>query len=271
MNLCQPDDEKSCAACCGLYNVPDGTRPALQDKLERHTILFQNTVRSADGIDAYRERIRREEADAPLDEVIHVCEFTGFLDPFHRIVGCQLHPASPGNGGLDLRGLCHYGSMACKAFYCPAWTEIPERYRGLLVRLINDWHLYGLVVTDVDFVTSLFGLLESRTGLTMGDELCLSMHATEILASMISWKNTWPFGASSPRRRSRYHFKGHSPLHPTETTYAERILDCLEFGFDMGADRNKAVALILEGAGEFARACSPEKSDSSVRKHSANQ
>ena len=159
MNLCRPDESKSCAACCGLYNLSDATRPILWQKLQRRTTLFRTTPRCADAIAVFQETVQLEEPEAPLEEIIHVCEFAGFLDQYRRVVGCQLHPSAPGNNGVDLRGLCHYGSMACKAFFCPSWTAIPPGYVEVLVKALQDWHLYGLVITDVDFVTSLFRLL----------------------------------------------------------------------------------------------------------------
>ncbi len=162
MNLCRPDSSKSCAACCGLYNVPNATRSALQFKLEKRTLAFREVERSPQAIEDYQMWVRANEAEGPLDEAIHVCEFAGFLDPQQRIVGCQLHPTGTGNQGVDLRGLCYYGSMACKSFFCPAWEEIPLRLRDMVCLLIDDWHVYGLVITDVDFVRSLFGLLEDR-------------------------------------------------------------------------------------------------------------
>ena len=132
MNVCRPDSRKSCAACCGLYNVPDATRPALQAKLETRTRAFQNVERSPQAVEDYQLWVRAHEAETPLEEVIHVCEFAGFLDSHQRVVGCQLHPTAPGNEELDLRGLCYYGSMACKSFFCPAWgrnSPKAPRYR----------------------------------------------------------------------------------------------------------------------------------------------
>ena len=58
MNLCRPDDQKSCAACCGLYNIPIATRPALWKNLETRTILFRQTERSVEALEKYEALIR---------------------------------------------------------------------------------------------------------------------------------------------------------------------------------------------------------------------
>ncbi len=254
MNLCRPDSSKSCAACCGLYNVPNATRPALQSKLETRTRAFKDVERTPEAIEASQQWVRTNEAETPRDQVIHVCEFTGFLDPLQRIVGCQLHPAAPGNQGVDLRGLCYYGSMACKSFFCPAWEEIPPRLQALVCLLIDDWHLYGLVMTDVDFVRSLFGLLEDRIEAELDPAILQSTEAAVILAKMLSWKDSWPFAGASLLRGNRYHFKGARTCPGScEETHMERLLRCLSDTFGVAEDFNAQQTCVREAREEFAK------------------
>jgi hypothetical protein len=242
LNLCRPDNRKSCAACCGLYNVPDGTRPTLAAKLEKRTSLFWATLRTVPALEAYQNFIRNQENASALDPVIHVCEFTGFLDLDHKIVGCLIHPSAPGNDGIDLRGLCYYGSMACKCFLCPAWSEITASHRELLLDLLDDWHLYGLVMTDPGFIHSLFRLLEINLGEPVASEHLYKTPACEIFKSMLAWKDSWPFNSSSNVRRSRYYFKTTGPdILRTEAEYKQYILESLEFTF--GLDQTDAEAL----------------------------
>ncbi|MEW6351586.1 MAG: hypothetical protein AB1646_21250 [Thermodesulfobacteriota bacterium] len=160
LNLCWPDGSKSCAACCGLYNLVDGRRSTLLPRLEARTRTFAEVVRDPDAIAEFAVRVREQEAVTPLDPVIHVCEFVGFTDAAWRAPGCMLHPTAPGNRGVDFRGLCHYGSMACKGFFCPATEELEAYQAEIVIELIDDWHLYGLVATDVDYVKSVFRLVE---------------------------------------------------------------------------------------------------------------
>ncbi len=240
MNLCRPDNQKSCAACCGLYNVRDATRPTLRKNLETRTLLFREKERSADAIEKYAALIRQSGKVLPIDDAIHVCEFTGFLDEAFNVVGCMLHPNAPGNRGIDLRGLCHYGSVACKTFYCPAWDELDPQHRSILVDAIDDWHLYGLVMTDVDFVRSLFGLIEKRLGRAVQPRLLSSVPTLEIFKRMLSWKNTWPFAGSSSMRDSRYYFKGSCLSEGLGCeAHLARLLGTISFTFgaDRGTDR----------------------------------
>ena len=255
MNLCRPDETKSCAACCGLYNVPDATRPTLWKKLARRTALFRTAPRAIEDIERHQKTVRSEEPDPPLEEVIHVCEFAGFLDAQRRVVGCQLHPSAPGNHGVDLRGLCHYGSMACKSFFCPAWEATPREHLQILANAPQDWHLYGLVITDVDFVTSLFSLMEAQIGDTIDAARIDRLEPFSVFQEMISWKDTWPFRGMSTLRRNRYYFKPSVPadaLGPAEAM--DLLLDCLAYTFDSSTNRAEAKEVVNKALNRFGRA-----------------
>lgn len=267
MNLCHPDDQNSCAACCGLYNVPDATRPALLKNLETRTRLFRQTERSAEALQKFETIIRESGAVSRVDDAIHVCEFTGFLDEHFRIVGCMLHPSSPGNQGIDLRGLCHYGSMACKAFFCPAWDELDQPRRSILLDTIDDWHLYGLVITDVDFVRSLFGLVEERLGKEIERVSLVSGPALQIFKQMLSWKNSWPSDQSSTLRKSRYYFKG-SCLRGGSAyeAHCACLLDTIRSTLDMADEMEDAERLVRQTVEDFVAAYTDVSSGSPLNR-----
>jgi len=253
MNLCRPDNRKSCAACCGLYNVADGTRSALTQKLGARTALFAAAERSVKALIKYEDRVRELENGAPLDPAIHDCKFTGFLDEERRIVGCLLHPLSPGNGGVDFRGLCYYGSVACKSFFCPAWDEIDRCHREILAATIDDWHLYGLVVTDVSFVRSVFGLLEESLGHPLDGGVLFSSRARGILAEIVSWKNDWPLRGSTSVRQSLYYARDAAGTGVNDTApHVETILESLRFTFGIQGEMAGAEEFIVREASRFA-------------------
>jgi hypothetical protein len=238
VNLCRPDSQKSCAACCGLYNVPNATRPHLLEKLHTRTTLFAAVPRSAEAIVEFEAVVRALDHEKPLDSAIHVCEFTGFVDEQSRIVGCLLHPSGPGNDGVDLRGLCHYGSMACKTFFCPAWEEVPARYLEIAIRVVDDWHLYGLVVTDVAFLCGVFGLLEDALGRELDPAALCTGPAADMLHDILAWKDTWLLKGTALRRRSRYYVKSHyvrGLCRPSARR--EDVLAALSFTFGVDTGR----------------------------------
>ena len=79
LHLCQPDNTKSCGACCGLYNGEDHSRETLISLLERRTELFFSSGENPD-VAAYRREIQTIPITLKLCETIHNCEFLGFVD-----------------------------------------------------------------------------------------------------------------------------------------------------------------------------------------------
>jgi len=255
MNLCRPDNSKSCAACCGLYNVPDATRPSLVQKLAARTALFASTERSVNALIEYEAFVREVEKATPLDPAIHVCEFTGFLDEKKKAVGCLLHPLAPVNGGIDFRGLCYYGSVACKSFFCPAWEALDHSHREILAASIDDWHTYGLVVNDVGFVKAVFSLLEENLGEPLEAGVLFKTPASAILKEIMSWKTDWPFKGATRIRRSRYYFRD-APGCETDKTVptTAAILESIRFTFDIQDEMDGAEEFIAQQAAKFAGA-----------------
>lgn len=234
MNLCRPDSSKSCAACCGLYNVADGTRVTLQKTLANRTDRFRDVQRTPDALNRFETEIRALEATQPHDEVIHVCEFAGFVDDHQRSVGCMLHPCAPDNEGVDLRGMCHYGSMACKSFHCPAWEELPTLHKQIVTDIVDDWHLYGLVITDVDFILSLFELTEDCLGATLDQTFLRCIPARSVFLEMLNWKDSPQLlgETSGSLRLSRYYVSLTSSRQiARDAGPMDRILNCLQFNY----------------------------------------
>lgn len=243
MNICHPDSSKSCAACCGLYNVIDGRREVLNSLLIKKTFAFRKISRTVDAISDFSEASRTGLGIRQWDPEIHVCEYTGFVDDSCKTVGCMLHPQAPGNNGIDFRGLCYYGSMACKAFLCPAASEIDETYVTIVNRLITDWHLYGLVATDINFLNALFALIEMMVEGPIAAEAMLGAEPSGMLMKVLAWKTSWPFAEKSAKRRSSYYLI-RSDQPKDEAGLVNNIVDCLCFTFDFCVGSNEAHAMV---------------------------
>ena len=197
-----------------------------------------------------------QETDSSLDAAIHVCEFTGFLDADRKIVGCLLHPSAPGNGGVDLRGLCYYGSMACKSFFCPSWSEVPASQRRILLDVLDDWHLYGLVMTDPGFIRSLFRLLEIQSW-RAGRSPSVSFRARHRIFSKACSHGRihGRLTMSSNMRRSRYYFKTTGPDMPMDEAECKRnLLESLQFTFGLDNMRPEAADFVQQQVEEFVSA-----------------
>jgi hypothetical protein len=162
-HLCQPDKQKSCSWCCGLYNSQDTSRAGLVRKLRARTEEFTRTRRTAEAILYFSESNREKEKSQLLDPEFYSCEFAGFLNAEETLVGCMLHPLARGNGGTDWRGLSFHGAMACQGFFCRSYRELSPVQKDIILSTVNDWFLFGLVISDADLIHSFFRLVEENS------------------------------------------------------------------------------------------------------------
>jgi hypothetical protein len=93
---------------------------------------------------------------------VRVCPLLGFLDEGETRVGCLGHPAA--TGGPDLRDCGTYDAGICETFLCPSHAWLTEEEAALAEATSGDFHLYGLVVTDVPFLRAALGAVADRVG-----------------------------------------------------------------------------------------------------------
>ena len=113
---------------------------------------------------AYREAARRlaRGGPEPLFPTVRVCPLLGFLDEAGTRVGCLAHPLV--TGGPDLRDAGVYDVTTCESFLCPSHAWLTEEEAQLAEAASGDYHLYGLVVTDVPFLRAVLDAVSARTG-----------------------------------------------------------------------------------------------------------
>jgi hypothetical protein len=204
--LCQPDEQKSCGACCGLYNYVDSTRESLTQRLRARTKRFSNMVKNPGDIEYYADATFAEEDFKKRYEVIYCCEYLGFLDETEKKVGCLLHPLQ--NSGLDLRAGSFYGQETCAGHLCPSHHFIPGNQAQIMIKIIEDWYLYGLCLTDIDLVTDYFRILADRIGEELKPEVFENEALRDIAREFFNWKINWPFRSFETNRLGKYYFDG---------------------------------------------------------------
>jgi len=202
VDLCQPDDRKACAACCGLYNWQDHSRQALTEIVTLQTDLFMGLA-SHDNLDAYRELRNSRINNTKLFETIYNCEFIGFIDQARCRVGCLLHPSVTGNH--ELRNHCFYGSKICHEHFCPGYGCLTTPEQLAVVASVNDWYLYGLVITDIDLVKEFFRHVENTLCESVKPERLSHPALRDTLLNFFSLKEQWPF-KSAENRLGKYYF-----------------------------------------------------------------
>jgi hypothetical protein len=183
--LCQPDDRKGCAWCCGLYNVRESGRDALVPRLRRRTERFSLAPRTVDGVLRYAEETKGEERLELLDPDFYSCEFVGFLNREETRVGCLLNPRSPGNKGIDWRGLSFHGGSACAGFFCRASRELTAGERKFILETVDDWYLYGSLMSDIDYLKSVFRLAQEALGRPLDPEWMHQPEAKRVLLEFL--------------------------------------------------------------------------------------
>ncbi len=204
--LCQPDARKSCGACCGLYNYVDSSSPSLTQRLRSRTKRFHELVKSPDDLKLYSRQTLDAEDFQKRYEVIHCCEYLGFLDEEEKKVGCLLHPMQ--NSGVDMRDVSFYGQELCAGHLCPSHYFIPLSQSKILLKIIDDWFLYGLVLTDIDLVTKYFQLIADRVGSELKPAVFDDEALKNITLEYFGWKINWPFRSRETNRLGKYYFDG---------------------------------------------------------------
>lgn len=206
MVLCQPDAGKSCGACCGLYNYVDSSREALTQRMRARTKRFREMVKLPGDIESYAQATFAAEDFKKRYEVIYCCEYLGFLDDEEKKVGCLVHPMQ--NDGIDMRAGSFYGQEVCAGHLCPSHHFIPRSQQLILLKIIDDWYLYGLCLTDIDLVVTYFRLIADRIGQELSPDVFDQQALTDVALAYFNWKTTWPFRSEEANRLGKYYFDG---------------------------------------------------------------
>lgn len=189
-HLCQPGGGASCGACCGLYNFKDHGREALSRALHRRTDTISELPKEPEAYQAAARSLRRWDKD-PLFPPVRLCPLLGFVDPERKRVGCLAHPLV--TGGVDLRDCGAYDSKTCSSFECPSFLWLNAPQARLVRAALPDWYLYGLVITDVEFVRGLVKLLEAEWGGPVNlDAIVADPIALSAARAFLSLKETAP-------------------------------------------------------------------------------
>jgi len=236
IHLCQPDSGKSCGACCGLYNYADNTKGSLVSRLRNRTGMFRETVKGVADLKAFSDRIRSLESWEKIYEVIHCCEYLGFLDEEEKRVGCLLHPLQ--NDGVDMRGVSFYGKKLCNGHFCPSYQFISREEKLSMIRIIDDWYLYGLCITDIDLVKEYFRFIsEGIYEVPHPDRF--EGRLRNIALDFFSLKISWPFRSTDTNRFGKYYFDG-----------SQYMISHIDYGA-LGCDRSKFDRIFLSLTSKF--------------------
>jgi hypothetical protein len=198
----------------------DSSRSSLEQRLSARTKRFKEMVKNPGDVKNYAKKTFAVEDFAKRYEVIYCCEYLGFLDAEEKKVGCLLHPQQ--NSDIDLRTCSFYGQEICAGHICPSHHFIPQTQSQILIKIIDDWYLYGLCLTDIDLVKTYFRLLADRVGEELKPGVFNNESLKNIAVEFFNWKITWPFRSSETNRLGKYYFDG--------SQYMISYIDYTKFG-----------------------------------------
>jgi hypothetical protein len=221
-HLCQPGGGASCGACCGLYNFQDHSRPVLVERLAMQTERLRRLPREREAWHEAARELTALRGAQPLFPAVKVCPLLGFLDAERKQVGCLGHPKV--TGGVDLRDCGAYRSAICETFTCPSFGWLTDAQARLVQAACADWYLYGLVITDVEFVRGCLRLIEWELGGPAKPEVL-----RERPESLAAVRRLFALKETAPRRDARAAVFGRF-TRDTEGEPAPRTLDYAKLG-----------------------------------------
>lgn len=246
-SLCQPGGGASCGACCGLYNFSRHDRASVSETLARSRRVLTATERTPEAFRESAQRLRQQGAD-PLFPMVRVCPLLGFLSDDHQRVGCLAHPLV--TGGTDLRDCGAYTADICETFLCPSHSWLTEAQALLVRRACPDWYLYGLVITDVEWVKTTLALVERERAAPVDPwDILRRPRALQACHELLALKETAP---DRPQDGQVFGAFGPDPAGGDEPVM--RVLDYARLG--VGAAPEDHAVLCLGYAPETAAALS---------------
>ena len=253
--LCQVSETVSCGACCGLYNLPNLSRENLRIMLSKRTAAFASTPRTEEAIFEFQRKNRGPHRLSRPFPGFHHCPFLGLIGVAKSRVGCLLHPAAPGNDGVDYRSLSWYGEQACRSYFCPAATKLPAVYQSILTQTIDNWYDYGLIVTEHALLTAYFREVEFRLGRPIeAADYKGNLAASSAFMEFARLKSNWPYQRNDSPAPCNFFFEnglyprpGVFPTTPDiGPSHYENILRELDAGFSSAKELAAAEQLLDE-------------------------
>jgi len=209
--LCQAGKTVSCGACCGLYNVADASFEALSQMLSRRSRIFAALPRTMDAILDFGQTETASLGVPPMPE-FHHCPYIGFIGDGNNRVGCLLHPLGRGNGGVDFRGLSHYGSMTCGMYFCPSHRNLPDDFKQVLRDMAEDWYMYGLMISEPVLLGAICEEIIKRAAVAKIDPVQAGRSNNRpVWTELFTLKIRWPYRAAN-RPWANYLFN--DPIYP---------------------------------------------------------
>jgi hypothetical protein len=216
-------------------------------------LLFRRIVRGPEDLSRFSETVKTMEDGRKRYEVIHCCEYVGFLDAGEKTVGCLLHPMQ--NAGQDMRDISFYGRELCDGHFCPSYSYIAKDEKLAILEILDDWYLYGVCITDIDLVKEFFRLVSEALGEMPAPSRFRDPALREATRRFFELKLSWPFRSEAANRFGKYSFDG--------TDYS---IDTIDYG-TLGCEKSRFDRIFLSLQSVFQDREEVRKGEELIRKH----
>ncbi|OHD63780.1 MAG: hypothetical protein A2176_14710 [Spirochaetes bacterium RBG_13_51_14] len=180
INLCQPNGEKSCCACCGLFNFRDISRENLSRFLDGGASRSSSLIATGHITDQGDGHVIR-------DKTSYICPHQGLI--YNKRPGCLLHPHYRNS---SMRNDSFFGEKICSGFLCPAHTRLTTEHKKTIIELVDDWYFYSVAIIDPDSTIWLLQLLHDRYPIALQRESAVRKIITECLTVHSSHLAVYP-------------------------------------------------------------------------------
>jgi hypothetical protein len=94
----------------------------------------------------------------------------------------------------------------CRGHVCLSHHHLTPAEQQLVIDCVEDWYLYGLVITDIDLVKGYCNAVANRLGETLAPRHWASAAVRQAAADFFQWKTGWPFQPRAANRFGKYLF-----------------------------------------------------------------
>jgi len=121
--------------------------------------------------------------------------------------------------------------------------------------LLDDWYLYGLVVTDIDLVKEYLRHISDSLGETPDRAWFREGPARVVARRFFSLKLTWPFRSDEVRRFGRFYFDG-----------SQHMIRPIDYAA-LGCERSRYDGIFLSLSSEFHNHADVELAERMIREN----
>ena len=81
----------------------------------------------------------------------------------------------------------------CDGHFCPSYTYLTVAEQAAAIAALDDWYVYGLVITDIDFIKEFFGACRTGSARALKARMFTKPAIKKALQDYFQLKECWKF------------------------------------------------------------------------------